>query len=182
MDVRRQGSSWLLGPDNQKANLGPGGERQSEEQGGDRRHRHWGCLLLAMLVAGCSLLPQRAPAAPAGFTTYRGAGFTIAIGRGPDQNASFGLLMDTFREAMKAQGYRIVSDRPFKLHGARDAQLTELVSSPQQSTRGEMAVIRDVHLHVLDRHRVLYDVLVRAPEQDFDAAKLRVALDTFRLR
>jgi hypothetical protein len=176
-----------------------------------------GALLTVMLATGCSLLSERTPPAPAGFTTYKGAGFTIAypqgwtirqttdqtglpvtsiygpagtagfspqiaIGRGSDQNASFGLLMDTFREGMKAQGYRILSDRPVKLHGARDAQLTELVSSPQQSTRGETAVIRDVHLHVLDRRRVLYDVLVRAPEQDFDAAKLRAALDTFRLR
>jgi hypothetical protein len=38
-----------------------------------------------------------------------------------------------------------------------------------------------VEIHALTADRTMYDVLVRAPKEDFDGAQLDQALDSFRI-
>jgi hypothetical protein len=105
----------------------------------------------------------------------------IAIGHNANYSSDFDDAMEVFRLASIGQTGAVVSDQPTQLAGAERAQRTEY-TQPQQGTDGQQRTIRHVELHALTPGRTMFDVLVRAPQEDFDGAQLLQALDTFRVK
>jgi hypothetical protein len=105
----------------------------------------------------------------------------IAIGHDTDYASDFDDALEVFRLVAVGQTGTVVSDQPIQLAGAARAQRTEY-TEPNQGTDGQQYTIRIVEIHTLTADRTMYDVLVRAPQQDFDRAQLLTALNSFQVR
>jgi hypothetical protein len=104
----------------------------------------------------------------------------IAVGHDTDYRSDFDDAMEVFRTVSIGQAGQVVADQPTTLPGAERAQRTEYTLQ-QQGPDGRQHTIRVVELHALTPAKTMYDVLVRAPQQDFDKAGLLRALDSFRV-
>jgi hypothetical protein len=104
----------------------------------------------------------------------------IAIGHDTNYSSSFDDAMEVYRTVSIGKTGTVVSDEPTNLAGAARAQRTEYTEQ-QPGKDGQQHTIRVVELHALTPDRTMYDVLVRAPKEDFDAAQLEKALDSFRI-
>jgi hypothetical protein len=112
----------------------------------------------------------------------RGLPPQIAIGRTPRDEGSFELALKTFRadhQVARAR-WKVISERPIKLAGATNARLIEaryLQPTPKRTTEP----VRTIDLLVRTEGGTQLDLLVRAPEKDFDRARLRAVVDSFRV-
>jgi hypothetical protein len=104
----------------------------------------------------------------------------IAIGHDTNYSSDFDDAMEIFRTVSIGKAGRVVSDQATKLAGAERAQRTEYTLQ-QQGAGGQQYTIRAIEIHALTPGRTMYDVLVRAPREDFDRAQLAKALDSFRI-
>jgi hypothetical protein len=105
----------------------------------------------------------------------------IAVGHDTDYASAFDDALEAYRLTAIGQTGTVVSDQPVELDGAERAQRTEY-TEPQQGSDGQQYTIRVIDLHALTAARTMYDVLVRAPKEDFDGAQLAAALGTFRVK
>jgi hypothetical protein len=105
----------------------------------------------------------------------------IAVGHDTTYPSDFDDAMEIFRLVSIGKAGTVVSDQPTMLAGAARAQRTEY-TEPLPGTDGRQYTIRIVEIHALTPARTMYDVLVRAPMEDFDRALLLQALDTFRVK
>jgi hypothetical protein len=105
----------------------------------------------------------------------------IAVGHDTGYGSDFDDAMEVFRIVSIGQTGTVISDQPITLVGAARAQRTEY-TEPLHGTDGRQYPIRIVEVHAMTPARTMYDVLVRAPQQDFDAARLTNALDSFQVR
>jgi hypothetical protein len=88
--------------------------------------------------------------------------------------------MEIFRTVSIGKTGTVVSDEATSLAGADRAQRTEYTEQ-RPGKDGQQHTIRVVEIHALTADRTMYDVLVRAPKEDFDGAQLDKALDSFRI-
>jgi hypothetical protein len=109
-------------------------------------------------------------------------GFHPIIGVGHDTNYSsdFNDAMELFRTAAIGKSGHLVTDQATSWPGAAKAQRTEYTIQ-QPGTDGQAYTIRVIELHAITPARTMFDVLVRAPEQNFDQAVLGKALESFRI-
>ena len=109
-------------------------------------------------------------------------GFHPIIGVGHDTNYSsdFNDAMELFRTTAIGKAGHLVNDQATSWPGAAKAQRTEYTIQ-QPGTDGQAYTIHVVELHAITPARTMFDVLVRAPEQNFDRAVLGKALDSFRI-
>jgi hypothetical protein len=109
-------------------------------------------------------------------------GFTpqIAVGHDTNYASDFDDALAVFRTVSIGKTGRVVSDQPTRLAGAAKAQRTEYTET-HQGTDGRSYTVRLVELHAITPNRTMFDVLVRAPDQDFAGAQLGQALDSFRI-
>jgi hypothetical protein len=124
---------------------------------------------------GAPTVVIQGPAGAGGFAPQ------IAVGHNTGYSSDFDDAMEIYRLTAIGQTGTVVSDQPTQLAGAARAQRTEY-TEPQQGTDGQRYTIRVVDLHALTPARTMYDVLVRAAQEDFDRAQLTKALDTFRVK
>jgi hypothetical protein len=106
----------------------------------------------------------------------------IAVGRTPDDKGSFDMALRTWKadNQIRRARFKIVSERAMKLEGATDARLIEaryLQATPEKTTE----MVRTLDLLVRTKSGTQLDLLVRAPEGDFDKARLRAVVDSFRV-
>jgi hypothetical protein len=104
----------------------------------------------------------------------------IAIGHDTNYRSSFDDAMEIFRTVSIGKAGQVVADQPTTLPGAERAQRTEYTLQ-QQGTGGQQYTIRHIEIHALTPGKTMFDVLVRAPKEDFDRAQLAKALDSFRI-
>jgi hypothetical protein len=104
----------------------------------------------------------------------------IAVGHDTNYSSDFDDAMEIFRTIAIGKTGRVVADAPVRLAGAARAQRTEYTET-QSGSDGRSYTIRVVELHALTPDRTMFDVLVRAPAEDFEAARLAQALDSFRV-
>jgi hypothetical protein len=106
----------------------------------------------------------------------------IAVGRTPDDKGSFDMALRTWKadNQIRRARFKIVSERAVKLDGASDARLIEaryLQATPEKTTE----MVRTLDLIVRTTSGTQLALLVRAPEGDFDKARLRAVVDSFRV-
>lgn len=106
----------------------------------------------------------------------------IAVGRTPDDESSFELALRAFRadSQISRARWKVLSERRVKLAGASDARMIEaryLQATPKKTTEP----VRTIDLLVRTEGGTQLDLLVRAPEAEFDAARLRAVVDSFRV-
>jgi hypothetical protein len=104
----------------------------------------------------------------------------IAVGHDTNYSSDFDDAMEIFRTVSIGKTGTVVSDQATSLAGAARAQRTEYTEQ-QPGKDGQQHTIRVVEIHALTADRTMYDVLVRAPKEDFDGAQLDTALDSFRI-
>jgi hypothetical protein len=104
----------------------------------------------------------------------------IAVGHDTNYSSDFDDAMEIFRTVSIGKTGTVVSDEATSLAGAARAQRTEYTEQ-QPGKDGQQHTIRVVEIHALTADRTMYDVLVRAPKEDFDGAQLDQALDSFRI-
>ena len=104
----------------------------------------------------------------------------IAVGHDTNYSSNFDDAMEIFRTVSIGKTGTVVSDEATDLAGAARAQRTEYTEQ-QPGKDGQQHTIRVVEIHALTADRTMYDVLVRAPKEDFDGAQLDQALDSFRI-
>jgi hypothetical protein len=126
-------------------------------------------------TGGPPVLSILGPAGTGGFPPQ------IAVGHDTNYPSDFDDAMEVYRLTAIGQTGTVVSDQPIQLAGAERAQRTEY-TEPQQDRDGQQYTIRVVDLHVLTPAHTMFDVLVRAPQEDFDGAQLTQALNTFRVK
>jgi len=166
-------------------------------------------VLAALVLGGCG--GSEPAAVPEGFQRFEGSSYTFAHpagwspiqaedtrgfqgpkgtgGLAPQAAASSGqgpgvsleLIIDGFKadQLTRRGNFKILSEKPYELEGAEEAQLTE--SRYDAVTGDETTPVREIDLHALTEDGVLYALVVRAAEADFDRARLREVIDTFRL-
>lgn len=106
----------------------------------------------------------------------------IAVGRTPDDEGSFDMALRAFRadsQVARAR-WKVLSERRVKLDGASDARLIEaryLQATPEKTTEP----VRTIDLLVRTEGGTQLNLFVRAPEAEFDAARLRAVVDSFRV-
>jgi hypothetical protein len=106
----------------------------------------------------------------------------IAVGRTPRDKGSFELALKAFRadsQVARAR-WKVISERPVELAGATDARLIEaryLQATPKKTTEP----VRTIDLLVRTEGGTQLNLLVRAPEKDFDRARLRAVVDSLRV-
>jgi hypothetical protein len=104
----------------------------------------------------------------------------IAVGHDTNYSSDFDDAMEIYRTVSIGKAGTVVSDQATSLAGADRAQRTEYTEQ-QPGQDGQQHTIRVVEVHALTADRTMYDVLVRAPKEDFDGAQLDKALDSFRI-
>lgn len=77
-------------------------------------------------------------------------------------------------------GRRILSEKPTRVHGAREARAVEAVYG-EQAPDGAQVEIRSVDVYALTGKGTMLDFTVRAIRADFDAVGLPKVLATFRV-
>jgi hypothetical protein len=106
----------------------------------------------------------------------------IAVGRTPRDSGSFDQALKAFRadsQVTRAR-WKVTAEHPVKLAGATDARLIEasyLQPTPKKTTE----TVRTIDLLVRTERGTQLNLLVRAPETDFDRARLRAVVDSFRV-
>jgi hypothetical protein len=106
----------------------------------------------------------------------------IAVGRTPRDKGSFDLALKAFRadsQVARAR-WKVISERPVELAGATNARLIEaryLQATPKKTTEA----VRTIDLLVRTEGGTQLNLLVRAPENDFDRARLRAVVDSLRV-
>ena len=105
-----------------------------------------------------------------------------AVGRG-DATADLKNSVDGFiaNNRIRRAGWKVVKDEDYKLDGAKGAHLIEATYDEVTSSSATTPV-RTIDVLVQTDKGVALDLFLRAPEADFDNARLREVLDTFRLR
>ena len=92
-------------------------------------------------------------------------------------------LVDGFiaNNRIRRAGWKVVKDEDYKLDGAKDAHLIE---ATYDEVTGSTATtpVRTIDVLVQTDKGVALDLFLRAPDADFDNARLREVLDTFRLQ
>lgn len=104
----------------------------------------------------------------------------VAVGHDTNYASSFDDALEIFRTVSIGKTGQVLSDQPTTLQGAQQAQRTEYTEQ-QPGTNGQAYTLRLVELHAITPARTMFDVLVRAPKEDFDNAQLGKALDSFRI-
>jgi hypothetical protein len=104
----------------------------------------------------------------------------VAVGHDTDYASSFDDALEVFRAVSIGKTGQVTSDQPTTLQGAEQAQRTEYTEQ-QPGANGQAYTLRLVELHAITPARTMFDVLVRAPKEDFDSAQLGKALDSFRI-
>ena len=105
-----------------------------------------------------------------------------AVGRG-ETTASLDNSVDGFiaNNRIRRAGWKVVKQEDYKLDGAKDAHLIE--ATYNEVTGGTATTpVRTIDVLVQTDKGMAYDLFLRAPDADFDAARLREILDTFRLK
>jgi hypothetical protein len=123
---------------------------------------------------GPATLLVTGPAGAGGFTPQ------LAVGHDTGYASGFDDALAAFRTVAVGRTGQVVSDRPVRLAGAARAQRTEYTER-RRGADGRDWTIRLVELHAITPARTMFDVLVRAPDQDFANAKLDQTLDSFRI-
>jgi hypothetical protein len=105
-----------------------------------------------------------------------------AVGRG-EVTASLDNTVDGFiaNNRIRRAGWKVVKDEDFKLDGAKDAHLIEATYNEVTSSTATTPV-RTIDVLAQTDKGEAYDLFLRAPDADFDHARLREILDTFKLR
>ena len=104
----------------------------------------------------------------------------VAVGHDTNYASDFHDALEIFRTVAIGKTGQVITDQPTNLHGAQQAQRTEYTEQ-QPGSDGQAYTLRLVELHAITPGRTMFDVLVRAPKQDFDTAQLNQALDSFRI-
>jgi hypothetical protein len=105
-----------------------------------------------------------------------------AVGRG-EVTASLDNSIDGFiaNNRIRRAGWKVVKNEDYNLDGAKDAHLIEATYNEPTSSSATTPV-RTIDVLVQTDKGVALDLFLRAPEADFDRARLREVLDTFRLQ
>jgi hypothetical protein len=100
------------------------------------------------------------------------------VGSQKTPGGSLDIIINAFKtDAMtRRANWKIVREERVDVEGAEDARLTE-ARYDEGSTP-----VRTIDLHVMAEDGTLYNLLVRAPEADFERLRLREVIDTFRLK
>jgi hypothetical protein len=105
-----------------------------------------------------------------------------AVGRG-EATASLDNTVDGFiaNNRIRRAGWKVVKDEDYDVDGAKDAHLIE--ATYNEVTGGTATTpVRTIDVLVQTDKGVALDLFLRAPDADFDRARLREVLDTFRLQ
>jgi hypothetical protein len=104
------------------------------------------------------------------------------VGRG-EATASLDNTVDGFiaNNRIRRAGWKVVKQEDYDVDGAKDARLIE--ATYNEVTGGTATTpVRTIDVLVQTGNGVALDLFLRAPDADFDRARLRDILDTFRLR
>jgi hypothetical protein len=105
-----------------------------------------------------------------------------AVGRG-EVTASLDATVDGFiaNNRIRRAGWKVVKDQDYEVDGAKDAHLIEATYNEVTGTSATTPV-RTIDVLVQTDKGVALDLFLRAPDADFDHARLREVLDSFRLQ
>ncbi len=106
----------------------------------------------------------------------------VAIGRTPEDSGAFKLALEAFKadNRVRRWEWKILSERSVKIEGAQHARMFE-ASYNEKGDDGPQP-IRTIDLLVRSKGGTQFDILLRAPEADFDRAGLRKIIDTLKVR
>ena len=105
----------------------------------------------------------------------------VAIGRTARDKGSFGLAVEALKadNRVRRAEWKIVSEKPLSLEGAAEARMIE--ARYVEPTESGDQPIRTIDVLVRTKAGAQLDVLLRAPEQDFEASGLRKVPATLRI-
>jgi hypothetical protein len=105
-----------------------------------------------------------------------------AVGRG-EATADLDNSVDGFiaNNRIRRAGWKIVKDEDYKLDGAKGAHLIEATYNEVTGSSATTPV-RTIDVLVQTDKGEALDLFLRAPDADFDRARLREVLDSFRLK
>jgi hypothetical protein len=104
-----------------------------------------------------------------------------AVGQGKI-TSSLDLAVDGFKtdNRVRRAGWTVVKESDYKLDGAKGARMIE--ATFKEVTGTTTTPVRTIDVLVQTDKGQALDLLLRAPDADFDKARLREVLDTFRLK
>ena len=105
----------------------------------------------------------------------------VAVGRTARDKGSFGLVVEALKadNRVRRADWKIVSEKPLSLDGAEEARMIE-ARYVEPTEAGDQA-IRTIDLLVRTREGAQLSVLLRAPEEAFEASGLRKVPGTLRI-
>jgi|GEM_PF-4060965 len=105
----------------------------------------------------------------------------VALGSGPARNTLAATVsLHNAMQRVSFPDYAVTAQRDVAVAGARAARRVDARYSAQRPGRARVR-LRQVDLFVLTRDGRALDFFVRAPASDFDAARLGLVFDSFRL-
>jgi len=104
-----------------------------------------------------------------------------AVGRGA-ASANLDQTVEGFKtdQRVRRSGWKVVKEEPYHLDGAKGAKLIE--ATYREVSGASPTPVRTIDVLVQTDKGVALDLFLRAPDADFDRARLREVLDTFRLQ
>ena len=169
-------------------------------------------LLLAACGGGGGGSSDKAATTPKGFKTLDGPGYSFAYpsdwkqlddvaggegaqgpsgtgGLAPQAAVGEGAITSTLDLAVdgmktnnrvKRAGWTVVKEQDYKLDGAKGARMIE--ATYKEVTGSTTTPVRTIDVLVQTDKGKALDLFLRAPDADFDKARMREVLDTFRLK
>jgi hypothetical protein len=106
----------------------------------------------------------------------------VAVAAGPGPGVSLDLAVEGFKgdNKIRRAGWKVTHEQDFKLPGASEARLIE--ARFDAVTGDTTTPVRSIDVLARDADGNQYDMIVRAPEADFDRLRLREVVDTFRIK
>ena len=105
----------------------------------------------------------------------------VAVGRTARDTGSFGLAVEALKadNRVRRAEWKIVSEKPLSLEGAEEARMIE--ARYVEPTEAGDQPIRTIDVLVRTKAGAQLNVLLRAPESDFEASGLRKVPATLRI-